>query len=80
MPIKSFGDIDNMIANWRNSQNQSKSYSTVNEGTYDFWSAPSSPTSPSSHSSNMSRNVRVIGVRDVLDGNGYFNSSRQVIK
>jgi hypothetical protein len=92
MPIKSFADIDNMIAGYKSSRNQQpKSHSTLASG---YWSSPSSPSSPlegtycrssstsseSTSPSYMSRSTRVIGAGDMLDENGYFNSSRQLLK
>jgi hypothetical protein len=91
MPIKSFADIDNMIAGYKNSRNsQPKSHSTLASG---YWSSSSSQGSfsegsysrssynpQSSSSSNMSRSTRIIGVGDMLDEHGYYNSSRQLIK
>jgi len=78
MPIKSFADIDNMIANYNNSNTPQTHH------TYGCWSpsfSQNSSSSTSSISSNMSRNTRrIIGVRDILDENGYFNSSRQILK
>jgi hypothetical protein len=90
MPIKSFADINNMISSYKNSRNpQSKNHSSLASG---YWSSPTSPSSPlegtyyrssstsSDSVSNMSRSTRVIGARDMLDENGYFNSSRQLLK
>ena len=80
MPVKSFADIDRMLQNWKSSKNsnsQSKSvYCNVSEGTYNYNMSSSVP----SNNHSMSRNIRIIGVRDVLDGNGYYNSSRQLVK
>lgn len=82
MPVKSFADIDRMIQNWKNSKNsntQNKSvYCNASEGTYNYNDNMSSSVPSNNHS--MSRNIRIIGVRDVLDGNGYYNSSRQLLK
>jgi hypothetical protein len=89
MPIKSFADIDNMIAGYKSSRNQQpKSHSTLASG---YWFSSSSQRSPvegsysrssseSTFSSHMSRSTRVIGAGDMLDENGYFNSSRQLLK
>jgi hypothetical protein len=93
MPIKSFADIDNMIAAYKRSNTpQVRNHSTpasgywttssqgsLNEGTYSrSSSSSSSPVSPSAPC--MSRSTRVIGAADMLDENGYFNSSRQLLK
>jgi len=93
MPIKSFADIDNMIAGYKSSRNQQpKSHSTLASG---YWSTSfssqrspvegsysrsSSISSESTSPSYMSRSTRVIGAGDMLDENGYFNSSRQLLK
>ncbi len=92
MPIKSFANIDNMIANYNSSKtSQPKSHSSLASG---YWFSSSSQRSPvegtysrsSSTSSEsispsyMSRSTRVIGAGDMLDEHGYFNSSRQLIK
>lgn len=93
MPIKSFADIHNMIAGYKSSKNQqpkshsslasgywftsSSSSSSPLEGTY---SRLSSTSSESTSPSYMSRSTRVIGAGDMLDENGYFNSSRQLLK
>ena len=93
MPIKSFADIDNMIAGYKSSRNQQpKNHSSLASGYWvSLFSSPSSPlegtysrssstSSESKSPSYMSRSTRVIGAGDMLDENGYFNSSRQLIK
>ena len=93
MPITSFADIDNMVAAYKRSKSsQAKNHSTLASG---YWSSSSqrspcegtysrsSSTSSDSQShspSYMSRSTRVFGAGDMLDENGYFNSSRQLIK
>ena len=92
MPIKSFADIDNMLDAYKRSKNpQPKNHSTLASG---YW-VSSSPqdsflegsysrssynTQSSSVSSYVSRSTRIIGVADMLDEHGYYNSSRQLIK
>jgi hypothetical protein len=53
------------------------------EGTYNRSSSSSSPasspTTPKSPS-YLSRACRIIGVRDIFDENGFFNSSQQLMK
>jgi len=80
MPIKSFADIDNMLAAYKRSKNQ-----TNNQSSYWFpaevtYSRTSSTSSESNSPSYMSRSTRVIGAGDMLDEKGYFNSSRQLLK
>lgn len=81
MPIKSFADIEHMISAYKSSKN---SQSTSSSGVFPFfegtYSRSSSSSSGSTSSSYMSRSRRVIGAGDMLDENGYFNSSRQLIK
>lgn len=94
MPIKSFADIDNMLAAYKRSKNQKpKNHSTLAsgywisssyqpsyvEGTYSR-SSSSSSSSSSGSTSSMSRTTRIIGVGDMLDEHGFYNSSRQLIK
>lgn len=95
MPIKSFADIDNMIAAYKRSKtpqvknhstlasgywNSSSSQGSYIEGTYSRSSSSYSSESSSRSPSYLSRNTRVIGIADLLDENGYFNSSRQLLK
>jgi hypothetical protein len=94
MPIKSMKDVDNMIAAYKESQqSRPKSHSDratgywvdtqapINEGYYSrSISSSSSPSSPTTSPSFLSRVVRVFGIGDMLDENGYYNSSRQVMK
>lgn len=91
MPIKSFADINKMIDTYKHSNTQPKSHSTLASG---YWSSSSSQgsfgegsyyrssssSSSSESTSYMSRSTRVIGAGDMLDENGYFNSSRQLLK
>ena len=87
MPINSFNDIDRMIASYKQSKIQrTKNFSTPASG---YWMNSNETVSnvyethyrsSSNSNSNMSRSTRTIGVGDVLDENGYFNSSRQLIK
>jgi len=92
MPIKSFNDIDNMISAYKSSRQPTiKSHSDLASG---YWGSNSQtpniegsyersssfpPTSPKS-SSNLSRACRIIGVKDIFDENGFFNSSQQLMK
>lgn len=82
MPINSFADIENMISAYKQSKT-SQSHSTLAcqgsfiEGTYNRSSYSSSG---SKYPSNMSRSTRIIGVKDMYDENGYYNSSRQILK
>lgn len=90
MPIKSFADIDNMLDAYKRSKtSQPKSHSTLaygywvsaSQGSFSEGSYSQSLYNPqSSSSSNMSRSTRIIGVGDMLDEHGYYNSSRQLIK
>ena len=91
MPVTSFVDIDNMLDAYKRSKtNQPKNHSTLASG---YWVSSSSKGSflegsysrssynpQSSSSSYMSRITRIIGVGDMLDEHGYYNSSRQLIK
>lgn len=90
MPIKSFADIDNMIAAYKRSNApQVKNHSTLASG---YWITSTSSQEPfegsysrtssssSSYGTSMSRSTRVIGAADMVDENGYFNSSRQLLK
>lgn len=95
MPIKTFNDIDNMITAYNSSiQPKIKSHSDLASGYWGNSQTPdvessynpssssssaSSPTSPKSPS-YLSRVCRIIGVRDIFDENGFFNSSQQLMK
>jgi hypothetical protein len=81
MPIKSFSDIDRMLSAF----NQPRKPKTFRDSSASFYESgafhsSSSPSPSSSYSSDMSRSYKVMGSRDIFDENGYFNSSRQLIK
>ena len=85
MPIKSFSDIDRMLSAFNQPRKpktfRDSSASFYESGAFHSSSSPSfSSPSSSSYSSDMSRSYKVMGSRDIFDENGYFNSSRQLIK